>query len=209
MSDVESVTVQGEGVARATPDVLRLDVGVEAQGRSVSDALAGTSGAMQAMLDALRARGVAPTDMQTTGLSIRSVHDRDGRRVVGYAANSSLAVTLRDLDAAGAAIAAAADAGGDACRVHGVRFDVEDDADLRRQAREAAVVDARGRAETYAAAAERALGRVLRISEVGEGSPVPVRAGRMMAMEAASAPVPLEAGAHEVSVSVTVEWALA
>jgi uncharacterized protein YggE len=31
----------------------------------------------------------------------------------------------------------------------------------------------------------------------------------MMAMEAVSAPVPLEAGAHEVSVNVTVEWALA
>jgi uncharacterized protein YggE len=207
--DVESVTVQGEGVARATPDVLRLDLGVEAQGRTVSDALAGSSASMQAVLDALRVHGVDPADLQTTGLAIRSVHDRDGRRVVGYAAGSSLAVTLRDLDAAGAAIAAAADAGGDACRVHGLRFDVQDDTPLRLQARQAAVADARARAETYAAAADRALGRVLHISELGEGRPGPVRAGRMMAMEAVSAPVPLEAGAHEVSVNVTVEWALA
>jgi uncharacterized protein YggE len=93
--------------------------------------------------------------------------------------------------------------------VHGLRFDVQDDTPLRLQARQAAVADARARAETYAAAADRALGRVLHISELGEGRPGPVRAGRMMAMEAVSAPVPLEAGAHEVSVNVTVEWALA
>jgi uncharacterized protein YggE len=207
--DVESVTVEGQGVARGTPDVLRLDLGVEAQGRTVSDALGGTSRAMDAVLAALRAAGVEPGDLATTGLSIRSVHDREGRTVVGYAAANSLAVTLRDLDAAGATIAAAADAGGDACRVNGLRFDLQDDGALRRQAREAAVVDARGRAETYAAATDRALGRVLRIVEAGEGRPVPVRAGRMMAMAEASGPVPLEGGSHEVSVTVSVEWALA
>lgn len=208
MSKVESVTVEGEGAARGTPDVLRLDLGVEAQGRSVSAALDGTTTAMNAVLDALRAAGVAPADMATTGLSIRSVHDRDGRSVVGYAAGTSVAVVLRDLGTAGATIAAAADAGGDAARVHGLRFDLQDDADLRRQAREAAVADARLRAQTYAGAAGRSLGRVLRIAEMGEGRPVPVRAGRMMAM-AESAPVPLEGGSHEVSVTVTVEWALA
>ncbi len=203
MPDVESVTVEGQGVARGTPDVLRLDLSVEAQGRSVSDALGGTSRAMDAVLAALRASGVASADLATTGLSIRSVHDRDGRSVVGYAAGNSLAVTLRDLDGAGATIARAADAGGDACRVNGLRFDLLDDGELRRSARESAVADARQRAETYVAAAGRSLGRVLR-----EGRPVPVRATRMMAMADTGGPVPLEGGSHEVTVSVTVEWAL-
>ncbi len=208
MPDVESVTVEGQGVARGTPDVLRLDLSVEAQGRSVSDALGGTSRAMDAVLAALRASGVASADLATTGLSIRSVHDRDGRSVVGYAAGNSLAVTLRDLDGAGATIARAADAGGDACRVNGLRFDLLDDGELRRSARESAVADARQRAETYVAAAGRSLGRVLRIVEAGEGRPVPVRATRMMAMADTGGPVPLEGGSHEVTVSVTVEWAL-
>jgi uncharacterized protein YggE len=207
VSKVESVTVEGEGIARGTPDVLRLDLGVESQGGSVSAALDGTSSAMTAVLDALRAAGVAQADVATTGLSIRSVHDPDGRTVVAYVAATSAAVLLRDLAAAGATIAAAADAGGDAARIHGVRFDLQDDADLRHQAREAAVADASVRARTYAAAAGRSLGRVLRIAETGQGRPVPVRAGRMMAM-AEAASVPMEGGSHEVSVTVTVEWAL-
>jgi uncharacterized protein YggE len=61
----------------------------------------------------------------------------------------------------------------------------------------------------YAAAAGRSVGEVLRIEELADGRPVPVRAGRMMAMAEAAGPVPVEGGTHEVTATVSVEWALA
>jgi uncharacterized protein YggE len=69
-----------------------------------------------------------------------------------------------------------------------------------------AVEDARRRAETLASSVGRSLGRAMRLSEGVAQEPAPVGA-RMMAAESAGN-VPLQAGSHEVSVSVTVEWAL-
>ena len=200
-----SVTVRGVGVARRRPDVLRVDVAVEAQGGSVDEAMGGVEGPMQAVLAALRAAGVAGADMATTSLSLRAVHDRHGRLVTGYQAATGVAATIRDVASAGAVLAEVARAGGDATRLSGLRFDVSDDADLLAQARAEAMADARRRAEVYAGAVGCALGEVRRISETDE--PAVPRAARMMAV-AESGPVPLEGGEHEVTAAVSVEWAL-
>jgi uncharacterized protein len=204
----QTVTVEGVGHASRAPDVLRIQVAVETPGDSVDQALAGTNRAMDAVLTALRDAGVAGADLRTSSLSIRPLYDKHGRLITGYLAGNGVTATLRDLEQAGTVISAVAGAGGDATRVSGLHFDVDDDADLLEQARQSAVADARRRAETYATAAGRSVGRVLRISEVDEARPVPVRS-RMMAMAEAAGPVPLEGGLHEVTAAVTVEWALA
>jgi len=56
---------------------------------------------------------------------------------------------------------------GDDIRVHGVGLQVDDDDELRRQARDAAFADAREKAEQYASLAGRALGPVRSIDESG------------------------------------------
>ena len=67
------------------------------------------------------------------------------------------------------------------------------------QAREAAIADARRKAEVYAKASGVQLGRVEWISEdTGSGPQVPTRA------RAAAAPVPIETGEDTLRVRVTV-----
>lgn len=205
MSHRESVTVTGSGAVAAMPDVLRLELGVECRGASVDAALSEANTAMSAVQRALLSAGVPQVDLRTSELGIRTEYDHQGRRVAGFVVSQGLNVVVRDLSAAGGLVGAAAGAGGDSTRVNGLRLDVEDDAALLAQARTSAMADARLRAETYASAAGRGLGRVVRISEGSEAQPVPVRA-RMMAAE--SGGVPMQAGSHEVSVTVTVEWAL-
>jgi uncharacterized protein YggE len=207
-SSRRSVTVTGVGTAGAQPDVLRLDLGVEGRGRSVDAALGGANRALEAVLATLREAGVAASDLRTSDLAIHPQYDREGRAITGYVATNSLQATLRDLPGSGALITAAASAGGDASRIHGVRFDLDDPTPLLVRAREAAIADARARAEVYAAAAGRSVGEVLRIEELPDGRPAPVRAARMMAMAEAAGPVPVEGGTHEVTASVSVEWAL-
>ena len=205
MAQRETVTVAGSGAVAATPDVLRLDLGVECRGASVDAALSEANTAMSAVQRALLSAGVPQVDLRTSELGIRTEYDHQGRRVAGFVVSQGLHVVVRDLSAAGGLLSAAAGAGGDSTRVNGLRLDVEDDAALLAEARTQAMADALLRAETYASAAGRRVGRVVRISEGSGAQPVPVRV-RMMAEE--SGGVPMQAGSHEVSVTVTVEWAL-
>jgi uncharacterized protein len=74
-----------------------------------------------------------------------------------------------------------------------------------REARVNAVNDARTRAETYANALGIRLGRILSVSEVGQGPrTVPMMARNATAEMSASPPV--EAGTNEVRSHVTVVW---
>jgi uncharacterized protein YggE len=201
----ESVTVTGTGSVQATPDVLTVDLAVEVHAAGVDAALAVANEAMSAIHQAVLSAGVRHDDLQTTDLAIRTDYDHERRRTSGFVVTQALRVLVRDVSTAGAVIGAAASAGGDATRVHGVTFAVEDDADLRDQARQLAVSDARHRADLLATAAGRRLGPALRIVEEA-GRPERPMAARALAAEAAT--VPVQAGSTRLVATVTVEWAL-
>jgi uncharacterized protein YggE len=118
-----------------------------------------------------------------------------------------LAVTVRALDTLPALLDDALLAGGESVVLHGIEFDVEKRRELERGALEAAVGDARARAETLAAAAGARLGTVVSIDarerERGAG-PVP----RMAMMAERAAATPVEAGSIEVEVTVDVTYAI-
>ena len=70
------ITVNGEGEASAMPDVAYVTVGVQTQNETAAAAVGENSRAMTAVLDAMRARGLASRDLQTTGLSVSPQFDR-------------------------------------------------------------------------------------------------------------------------------------
>jgi uncharacterized protein len=204
------IEVSGVGELTGTPDVLRLDMGVEARAGSVDAALHKANAAMAKVIRALRGRGVNTKDVRAAGLSVNPDYTYDGSppRITGYVATETLNATLRDLDAAGGVASAAVAAGGDAARVDGLRLDLEGDSDLLVQARKRAFDDAKAKASTYAEAAGRTLGAVLRVSEqVDRAGPEPMAYRTMGAADSAS--VPVEPGSQRVSVSVTVVWSFA
>jgi hypothetical protein len=111
-----------------------------------------------------------------------------------FGREQQLSVKLRDLARAGAVISQAADAGGDATRIRGLSFDIEDDSALLAQARRKAFDEAKA-AELYAQASGRGLGRVVSINE----SVAAPDAGRQASAAAAAAvakPVPILPGEH-------------
>lgn len=207
MTTVESVTVTGRGAVRTSPDTLAAELMVAAHDLSVEAALGTANAAMQAMQQALLEAGVPAGDIATSSLAIRPDYDHQGRVLRSHEVVHGLTVTLRDLTGAGRLLAAAITAGGDSARVDGIRLGCDEDEAALAAAREAAIADARLRALTYATAAGRRLGRVLRISEGAGNEPSPVR-GRMMAAQAVGE-VPLQTGTYEVSAVVVVEWELA
>jgi uncharacterized protein YggE len=103
-----------------------------------------------AILKAVKARGVANADIQTTGLRIgRERVGRRGHRRVRYAAFQELRIRVRDVKSLGATLDAVADAGAD--DVSAPDFGFADPSQGRLLATRAALADARKRAEDAAA----------------------------------------------------------
>lgn len=206
---VNSVAVSGTGKVSGVPDVLRLEMGVQHTGDDVNAALDASNADVKAIKKALDRYHVAPDDIQTSQLSI-DPHYQDNGKVKGYDVFQGLTVKLRDLSKAGRAISDAAAAGGNATRIQGVSFDIEDNAKLLQAARDAAFADAKAKAEQYAKLAGRRLGNVTQVSEntATDNGPMPYAAAAGAAMDSAKSSVPVEAGSQQVSVNSNVTWEL-
>jgi uncharacterized protein YggE len=201
------ITVTGTGKVTGTPDTLRISLTVSATSPDVDSALRGANKSAKAVQEALLAKGVATKDLQTSNVSIQPNYTPKGQPD-GYVVTESLTAAVRDLTKAGATISAAVAAGGDAVRIDGVSFSLEDTSGLISGARTGAVDDAKTKAEQYAKAAGKPLGDVQSISEVVT-SPTPQYYDRGLAYAAqASSAVPLQTGSQDVTVQVTVVYAL-
>ncbi len=199
------VTVTGTGTATGTPDQLVVTLGVQDSAGSVSAALDAADQAVGQVTAALRGRGVAAADIQTSGLSIYPNYQSRSPVPVSYQVTESLTATLDQIGAAGGQIDAAVRAGGNAITVDGVSLNLTDDGPLLQAARASAMRDAHAKAEQFARAAGESLGPVLSITPAGSASP-PVFAPNAAA-GTSSAAVPISPGSQQVSVSVTVVYA--
>ncbi|MET7421187.1 SIMPL domain-containing protein [Dactylosporangium sp. NPDC005555] len=198
--------VTGTGEVSAEPDTLTASFAVETSASAVDEALDRANTAATRMRDALVRAGLTSADLQTSNVAVSSQRDDDGGGITGYTASQGVTATIRNLPRAGAVMSEAIAAGGDAARLNGVWYSIEDDTALLTEARKKAFADARTKAELYAREAGRPLGRVIRVSEVTPGGGV--GSGGTDFRTGADSPVPLEPGRQRLAVTVTVEWTL-
>ena len=208
MPEVGIISVVGQGRATGAADMCRVSLVVTALRPTGGAALGDSEHATRQVREALAAAGVAAADSATASVSVHAEEDYSGQRgprLLGYRAEHGLEVVLRDLAAAGQVLGDAVAAGGEAVRLNGVSFAIEDDADLRARVREAAWTDAVRAGEQLARLAGGALGPVRSIDETlarGGGGPQP------MAVRAAFAEVGLQPGGVDVRAALAVVWEL-
>jgi hypothetical protein len=200
------ITVTGTGNVTGTPDQLALAMGVQVTGSSVGSALGDANAAVRRVTAALKAGGVAAADIQTSGLSIYPNYPNNSQVPNGYSVSESLTATLKSLAAAGGQIDAAVHAGGNATTVSGISLNLTDTSALLAQARARAVADATAKAAQYAKALGQPLGPVISITDQAPAQPFPVYAADSSA--AAKASVPISPGTQQLSVSVSVVFAV-
>jgi hypothetical protein len=193
----DTVSVIGTGSVSAVPDRAMISAGVESSAETAKAALAANAQEMRKVIDALRAAGAKNVTTQVVSLSPRFTPEGKPN---GFSATNIVSGTTT-LDAAGALIDAAVDAG--ANTVYGPSLTQSDAARLYKLALKKAVADARERAEALAEAAGRKVGRVLSMSESG-AAPGPVY--EKAASTADSTPV--VAGEQETTASVSVTFDL-
>ena len=202
------INVSGQGEIAAVPDVATISLGVNTEARNAAEALKANNKATAAVLALLVDQGIAAKDMQTSNLSLNPVWDRrksnDSRpKITGYQVNNTVSVRVRDLPKLGEILDQVVSAGANV--FHGLQFGTTQTADLRNQARKAAVRDARAKAELYADAAGVKLGRLISLSESSGHSPRPMM--RMEAMAADS--VPIAAGEIGININVNMVYEIA
>jgi uncharacterized protein YggE len=176
---------------------------VQTRDRSAAAALDANTTRATALLDVLRAAGVAAEDLQTSRLTVHPTYDGTGSRITGYEVSNTVTARLRDIAAAGGVLDRAGDAAGDAIRVQQVGFSIDDDSPVRAAARTDAVRRAVTQAAQVAEAAGVTLGPIRSITEQPAERPGPYPQAADMRAEAAAA-VPIEAGSQEVAVVVEV-----
>jgi uncharacterized protein YggE len=210
------LSVIGEGIVRARPDMAVISLGVVSEAESAGAALSANSEQMRRTLAGLEEAGMQSRDIQTSGFNVSPVYsqpppDYDHSRpfrpeIVGYQVTNNVTLRVRDLDRLGTLLDQVVTLGANS--ISGPTFTVADPTPLEDQARRAAMRDALRKGSLYADAADLELGQISRIEENFTQPPQPF-APPMMRMEAAQdSSVPIESGELVVTAQVSVTWQL-
>jgi uncharacterized protein YggE len=199
--------IQASGTADAHPDEARFSAGVSSIGATATAATEANNVHMNAVVAALAKLGVAKTDIQTQTLTVSRIDW--GANKNKFEANNVVAVRIRAVDKAGAAIAATTQAGANV--LSGPDLRVSDAEAGSRTAYAAAFKAARARADALADAAGLKVVRILTIR--GGNNPTPEPMAAMMEAQAiddrARAAPPVMAGTSTTQASINVDFALA
>ena len=175
------IWVSGEGSVTLEPDLAMLNLGVETTGKTVAVARAEAATAMDAMVTSLKSNGSAAIDIQTQFFNLSPQCQwtevlengiRTSKQVLtGYRVTNNAAIKIRELKNVGPIIDDVSEAGGDAARINGISFTVEDTSPLMVSLRADAVADAIAKANQFANLTGVDLGRLVFISETGGNAP--------------------------------------
>lgn len=202
------MTVTGQGAVEMVPDMATVRLGVMTEARGAREAIDDNSRAMAGVLERLKGLGVADRDLQTSEFSVHPRWNRvsgdQAPEVIGFVARNLLSVRVRDLARLGEVLDAVARDG--ANQFEGLAFGLQNPDPVEDAAREAAVAEARRKAQLYAAAAGVALGPLQSLSESGGVvAPMPMARAEMSMV---SEEVPMAAGEVSVSARVTLTYVI-
>jgi uncharacterized protein len=157
------LSVSATGRSEARPDKAQFEAGVQSTAGSAKAASAANAEKVQDVVAALTGLGIAQEDIQTRAVTVGRIDW--GERKGQFQASNIVAVTLRDVDQAGAAVTAVTEAGANI--VNGPQLSMADPEATTNLAYAEAYKAARNRAEAYAKAAGMKVSRVLYIRDAG------------------------------------------
>jgi uncharacterized protein YggE len=208
--DKRTISLSASGIVKTTPDMVEIATGVTSEAPSARGALDQNTVAMAKVVEALKAEGIEPKDIQTANFSVGPIYEErpvdrpNGKApaVVGYRVTNQVRITLHDTGKLGAILDKVVSLG--ANQIDSIEFGVSEPEALKDEARKLALKNVTDNAKLYAQAAGVTLGQILTITEE-ESSYQPRYMPAAASMERAKA-VPIEAGTAAVEVNVRVSW---
>ncbi|CCF83137.1 SIMPL domain-containing protein [Nitrolancea hollandica] len=205
-----TITVSGEGRVSVTPDTAQVTLGVQIQKPDLGAAQQEANQKMDAVLAALKTNGVADDQIKTVtyNISVQRDWQKEGQPIIGYQVTHLVQVKVKPMNKVSAVIDAAVAKGANA--VNDVVFTVENQDAPLQQAREQAVNNARVKAEQLAKLTGVGLGGPVTVSETSTMPPMPIPMAREAAAPAAAggAATAVQPGQSEVTVNLTISYAI-
>lgn len=207
-----TITVVGEGTVKVKPDTAVASIGVETTGATVREATSQNAETMTAVMAALRAQGIAESDIQTSGFNVwvdrNPSPEQGGMGSALYRVNNNVSVTIRDLTKVGPVLDAVIEAGANS--IYGVSFGLDDPKALLVQAREKAAADALAKAEELAKLHNAQVAQVVSVSEVVDGGAFPMASAYEVNFGKGGAGLagPITAGEMEIMARLQVVYSM-
>jgi len=199
------VIVIGEGSVSVPPDYAQIGAGVTTKAKTAKEATDANSKLMTAITAALMSAGIEQKDIQTSRFSVQPVYTspqpNTEPKLSGFSVSNQVSVTIRQIANVGEILDRLIAT--EVTDVGDVEFLHSDTSKALDQAREAAVADARRKAELYARVAGLSLGGVAWITEDSGYAP-PVAMGAMRAFGGMPPPPPISGGEDTLQVRITV-----
>lgn len=203
--------VSAEGKSVATPDIAKVNLGIQETGNSLKIVQESVNKKSQNLTSELKKLGVKENDIKTTSYNVSPQYDftNPGSRITGYQVSASYEVTVRDIDKVNDILVSVTNNGANV--VGNVSFDVSDEVKNKKmnEAREEAADKAKEKAKGLAKAAGITLGKIINVSESqGVDFPRPVALLQKDSIGAGSEPTPanIEPGETEITVTVTLSY---
>lgn len=210
--DKNTISVSGEGTVYADPDLALTNFSVVTEKETVDRALEENKKKMNKVIERIKQQGIEGKDLKTTTFDIqpryewheKTQEDRTkGERVlVGYEVTQDLQVKVRELGKVGEIIQEATDAG--ANRVGNLRFTIEDEEQIKKEARKEAINQAKSKARETASQLGVDLVRIVNFSE---NFYIPRSSSEaLMEKQAGGAAPEIEPGQNKVEVNVNITY---
>jgi uncharacterized protein len=203
------IVVSGEGNVSVAPDYAQIRAGVTTRAKTAAEATDANAKAMAAVIAALGTAGIDRNDIQTAQFSVQPVYvvsqPGNEQKLTGFSTSNEVNVKIRQIGKLGAILDQLAAAG--ATDIGNIAFLHSDLSKALDQAREAAVADARRKAELYAHAAGLTLGTVVWLTEETGAAPPLFKARASAPM--AGAATPILSGEDTLRVAITVGFDVA
>jgi uncharacterized protein YggE len=209
-ADNRYITVTGIGTISVVPDAVRFNATVSTAGSTNAAALSTATKSAAVVRAALKTAGIATKDVRSVNISVYPEYNwtqEAGTKITGYRASQSFDVLVRTASKAGSIIEAVITAGGDSVQLGGVIPITLNPSAATEDARAAAVANAKSKASSYAKLLGTSIGKVLSLEE--QSSPVyssPFPTAKAGAADAAA--IEIDLGEQDVTVTITVRWAL-
>ncbi len=211
-----SITVNGEGKASVSPDMLIVNVSVSELADSTEAAQSQSNEKVTQVMDILSGYAIPTHNIKSTSVNVYPEYDRNdasGRKLLGYRSQHSLSITITGenfWELWGKIIEELSKIGG--VNVDNTYFDLKDKDTALAGARQNALDDAKAKAEQLAKASGRKVVRVLTITDNTYYGNSPIYydsvkvAGMWATTEAQASRVSLSPGETEVTVNVNVVY---
>lgn len=206
----ETVTVIGEAKSVQKNQIAVFNAGVDAISSDKDKAVGEVNNKMEAIVKAVKDFGIAEADIKTQNLNIFQQEETyyeggvQKNRKGQWRVNNSIEIVLREVDKASELASLLTSSG--ANNVYGPNFSFDDVSEAQKGLYEAAMKDAREKAEMLVKVSGRKLGKVINVSEGGSSGVYPKYQVMMEGLGGGG--VPTEPGSGTVRQSLVVVFEL-